>query len=301
MATVTGMTAAAMIAIRDETIIDGVIDGSGHLILTKYDESTIDTGSITAAVATASTTVSGTVELATSAETTTGTDAIRAVTPAGLLAVSSTKQPLDDDLTSIANIAPANDDFIQRKSGVWINRTLAQVSTDLSATLMPKSGGTFTGAVTAGTTLAATGDFTGAANQNMGAWTTYTPTWTSSGTAPVVNNGVLVGRYTRIGRLITCIINFIPGSTTTFGTGNYSFALPVAAASSGATPPGNVQLLGTARWAGQVPVASGQSTVSPFFPTSSTDNRLTNMTPTVPETFANGSQLRMILTYEAAS
>lgn len=134
MATVTGMTAAAMIAIRDQMVTTALINGSGHLILTTYDGTTIDAGAIASAVGAASTTASGIVELATTAETTTGTDAVRAVTPAGLMAVSTTKQPLDDDLTAIANIAPADNDFIQRKSGVWVNRTLAQVATDLVAT-----------------------------------------------------------------------------------------------------------------------------------------------------------------------
>lgn len=41
------------------------------------------------------------------------------------------KQALDSDLTAIAAIAPANDDVIQRKSGAWVNRTMAQVSSDL--------------------------------------------------------------------------------------------------------------------------------------------------------------------------
>lgn len=44
MATVTGMTAAAMEAIRDNTVVEGSINGSGHLILTKYDGSQIDAG-----------------------------------------------------------------------------------------------------------------------------------------------------------------------------------------------------------------------------------------------------------------
>lgn len=44
------------------------------------------------------------------------------------------KQPLDSDLTAIAAIAPANDDIIQRKAGAWINRTPAQVKTDLALT-----------------------------------------------------------------------------------------------------------------------------------------------------------------------
>lgn len=37
----------------------------------------------------------------------------------------------DSDLTTIAAIAPANDDVIQRKAGAWTNRTMAQVKTDL--------------------------------------------------------------------------------------------------------------------------------------------------------------------------
>jgi uncharacterized protein (UPF0303 family) len=42
------------------------------------------------------------------------------------------KQPLDSDLTAIAGLSPSNDDFIQRKSGSWTNRSIAQVKTDLS-------------------------------------------------------------------------------------------------------------------------------------------------------------------------
>lgn len=71
---------------------------------------------------------------------------------------------------------------------------------------------------------------TGAGN----AWTPYTPTWASSGTQPVVNNGAIAGRYIRIGKLVIFQMSLTMGTTTTFGTGNYSFSLPVAAlASSG--------------------------------------------------------------------
>lgn len=41
------------------------------------------------------------------------------------------KQDLDSDLTSIAALTPTNDDIIQRKSGAWTNRTMAQLKTDL--------------------------------------------------------------------------------------------------------------------------------------------------------------------------
>lgn len=40
-------------------------------------------------------------------------------------------EPHDVDLTAIAGLAPTNDDFLQRKSGAWANRTVAQVRTDL--------------------------------------------------------------------------------------------------------------------------------------------------------------------------
>jgi hypothetical protein len=49
----------------------------------------------------------------------------------GLVTDLGNKQPLDADLTAIAALAPANDDIIQRKAGVWTNRTVAQLLTDL--------------------------------------------------------------------------------------------------------------------------------------------------------------------------
>jgi hypothetical protein len=44
------------------------------------------------------------------------------------------KQPLDSDLTSIAGLTPADDDMLQRKAGVWTNRTMSQIKSDLSLT-----------------------------------------------------------------------------------------------------------------------------------------------------------------------
>lgn len=89
MATVQSLTKTRMEAIEDASIVDGEIDGSGHLILTTYGGTDIDAGYMLASVPDASTTVKGIVELATSAETITGTDAVRAVTPAGSSAAIS--------------------------------------------------------------------------------------------------------------------------------------------------------------------------------------------------------------------
>ena len=40
---------------------------------------------------------------------------------------------LDPDLKTIAQLAPANDDVVQRKSGAWTNRTMAQLAADLAS------------------------------------------------------------------------------------------------------------------------------------------------------------------------
>ena len=72
-----------------------------------------------------------------------------------------------------------------------------------------------------------------AALTQQAAWTSYTPVWTSSGTAPAKGNGTLVGYYAKVGRLVTVKIEFNSGSTTTFGTGFYTWTLPLPAAVNG--------------------------------------------------------------------
>lgn len=86
MATVTGYTKAFMDTIVDATVTGAHIDGSGHLILELHDGSTVDAGYMLASLPDASDTVKGKVELATNAETVTGTDTVRATTPAGVAA-----------------------------------------------------------------------------------------------------------------------------------------------------------------------------------------------------------------------
>jgi hypothetical protein len=73
---------------------------------------------------------------------------------------------------------------------------------------------------------------------NGTAWTTagytdtYTPVWTTSGTAPALGNGTLTGRFYRYDKFIFFSVAFTAGSTTTFGTGNFQFSTPTAVAAS---------------------------------------------------------------------
>jgi hypothetical protein len=80
------------------------------------------------AVPAASETAAGKAEIATQAETNTGTDDVRFITP---LKAATRYQVLDSDLTAIAALTPSNDDVLQRKSGAWTNRTVAQLQADL--------------------------------------------------------------------------------------------------------------------------------------------------------------------------
>lgn len=89
---------------------------------------------------------------------------------------------------------------------------------DPDATFNPSVGGTPTAAYL---------DLVNADLAYLGApWTSYTPTWTCSGSAPAIGNGTLSGAYKQIGKTLYVRISFVAGSTTTFGTGDFRFALP---------------------------------------------------------------------------
>jgi hypothetical protein len=101
MAGVTLYNATRMLAIENGTIVNGLINSFGRLILTKHDGSTIDAGIVYPIDATP--TVKGLVQLATSAEVITGTDTTKVVTPAQL----ATLTPLEtrNGLARIATLA----------------------------------------------------------------------------------------------------------------------------------------------------------------------------------------------------
>lgn len=131
-------------------------------------------------------------------------------------------------------------------------------------------------------------------------WTTYTPTWTAS-VNPVLGNGTITGRYRKFGRTVHLQIDLTMGSTTTYGTGAWTLSLPVAAGASTGSRIGVAQALGGSRFPGQVVVSPGASGTSPFFPASSSVSNLSSATSAVPFAWATGNELRITVTYEAAS
>ncbi|MGP4090193.1 hypothetical protein [Streptomyces sp. KR55] len=138
-------------------------------------------------------------------------------------------------------------------------------------------------------------------NSLLAAWTAYTPSWLSSGTAPAIGNGTIVGRYMKVGRTVFLGIHWTAGSTTTYGSGNYTFSLPANSANAGLATIGVAQYVGTERWGGESLIISNTSSISIHFPQGATDTRLNTWTNARPETAAATHQMRITHTYEAAA
>lgn len=84
----------------------------------------------------------------------------------------------------------------------------------------------------------------------MGSYGTYTPTWTGNSSNPAIGNGTLTGRYYITGRIVYVDIALLIGSTTTMGTGYWTFSLPLTAVDTTSQVGGSAQILdnGTRFW-----------------------------------------------------
>lgn len=124
----------------------------------------------------------------------------------------------------------------------------------------------------------------------------YTPTWTAATTNPTLGNGTLTGHFDRHDKAVTATGFLEIGSTTTTGTGVYSFALPLQAA-AGRDFVGSVWLRdsGTNFRVGTVLATASATTAQMYF-----EAATTAMSPTVPITLATGDQLRWEINYVAA-
>jgi hypothetical protein len=146
----------------------------------------------------------------------------------------------------------------------------------------------------------------GALAQGWGpVYATYTPTWSSTGTAPVLNNGTLTGRVWKFGKLCHVTITLLMGSTTTFGTGTYSWELPSVPASTGSMTQaiviGAARALdaGTANYNGIVQATTSAGT-SPAKVRVMNPGLTTFWANNSPFTFASTDEIYIIVTYEEA-
>ncbi|MFE7804025.1 hypothetical protein ACFU51_05025 [Streptomyces sp. NPDC057430] len=139
-------------------------------------------------------------------------------------------------------------------------------------------------------------------NDVIAPWVAYTPVWGSSGTAPALGNGGIVGWHKDVGKTCTALFEVTFGTTTTFGTGTYTWTVPHTAKNpSGSTT--TLNYLGHARghgaqwYEGVVGVARGTSLARIY-----SHNATTEWSPTEPVTWT-ASSTRYIsgeVTYEIA-
>lgn len=123
--------------------------------------------------------------------------------------------------------------------------------------------------------------------------TSFTITWKGATTDPTLGNGTNTFKYQRIGRALKIHGRITMGSTTTFGSGVYSFLLPLSGVTADGYCVGSAYALdsGTALRAGVATIADGASAI--FI---NSDAAVNFWQPTLPQTWANGDELRFDIT-----
>lgn len=142
-------------------------------------------------------------------------------------------------------------------------------------------------------------------NEISGIWTPYSMSWTATGTAPAIGNGIIEARYALNGGQCTVRGNLTMGSTSTFGTGQYRFSLPFTAATLGHVDfhwVGGASSIdrGSAWFTGECRVASGTAYAMCISGTTAGGGTPGEWGQTSPFTWANTDTLSFTVTYEPA-
>lgn len=146
--------------------------------------------------------------------------------------------------------------------------------------------------------LTSTGPTTNTTGTTLGLpYISYPVAWTSSGSAPAVNNGTLTGYYTQTLKTVHFWIALTFGSSTSPGTGSYSFSLPVPnSANYGIRSPVGM-MVGSAAGTLFIAATTLQGSSGAFY-------GITNaggvVNPTTPGTFTTGDLINLSGIYQAA-
>lgn len=135
----------------------------------------------------------------------------------------------------------------------------------------------------------------------IGAYSAYTPTWSSnSGTPPAIGNGTILGKYFKAGRFTHVYIYMLTGTTSTYGSAGivYSWSLP-----AGSLPVNSAYCAGTGVFVDAS--ASGRFSRTAFGLSSSTVALHTEagvyVGPASPMTWATGDSVLISICYESTS
>ena len=149
-----------------------------------------------------------------------------------------------------------------------------------------------------------TGQVLTAATMNSigAAWETFTPTWTAVTTNPVIGNGTILGKYTRIQKLVLAEYFIVAGSTTTFGSGVFTFSLPITAKAplGGFTALGSGVLFDISTQLAYVVGANNFNSSTTICSLRFTGAGNGDVTAIAPFTFANTDIITFTIKYEAA-
>lgn len=126
----------------------------------------------------------------------------------------------------------------------------------------------------------------------------YVPVWASTGTAVSPGNATIAGTYLQIGKLTVGQITLTMGSSTTYGTGTYTFTLPAAAVGVGSMPVGQAILFDNS--ASQIFSATPQLLSSTTVTLVSPSAPGVNAGPTAPFTFAVNDEALVNFCYQAS-
>lgn len=140
-----------------------------------------------------------------------------------------------------------------------------------------------------------------------GAWNDYSSSisWIGNSTNPSVGNATVASSYVRVGKLVMWQGSIFMGSTTTYGSGQWSIAWPVAPASYASS---SALLTGSAFFydssdtngrMGGVCVSNGSLGIQ-FYPGYKISSGFNGVSSSVPFTWASGDRLGWNITYPAA-
>ena len=135
-------------------------------------------------------------------------------------------------------------------------------------------------------------------------WQSYTPTWTAATTNPSIGNGTLTGRYIVIGKLCTYVLGLVTSTTTTYGSGDWAFSLPINAVNTAGINfygVAHIRKAGTANYERIAQIAPYLSTsVINLFIDPTQGSNSTKISATDPFTWGNGDSIGFEITYEVA-
>nr|BFD90719.1 hypothetical protein KitaXyl93_20790 [Kitasatospora sp. Xyl93] len=146
--------------------------------------------------------------------------------------------------------------------------------------------------------------WTGTVWQAQGDFVNHTPTWGASLIAPILGNGGLISRWSRVGRQITWMGSLILGSTSSGGDGVWSMSAPVQAAANGIgiqLGPAEYLNSGDNEYLGVVQLGGGSTAAGFRVKTGAGSGSSGTVSNTVPVNASSNSQVHWNITYEAAN